>query len=92
MGMHWLGYDNGIVGKVAKNTFVVAEQLNYLVYIEMSTPKYRDFFVFTRKIHPVKHMPIELSLSQKYNTAKLVLVAFFTIKQFFTERCMMIMI
>jgi hypothetical protein len=47
MGMHWLGYDVGIVGMVGKNTFVMTLQVNclaycgycgdlhYLVYVEM---------------------------------------------------------
>jgi hypothetical protein len=31
MGMHWVGYDIGIVGR---NTFVVTVQVNYLAYVE----------------------------------------------------------
>jgi hypothetical protein len=36
MGMHWFGYDTGIVGKVERNTstFLVAVQVYYLVYVE----------------------------------------------------------
>jgi hypothetical protein len=40
MGMHWLGYDIGIVGKVRKNTFVETVWVNYLAYVETNTPKY----------------------------------------------------
>jgi hypothetical protein len=45
MGIHWLRYDTEIVGKVGKNTFVVTEQVNYQVYVDMNTPKYRVFCV-----------------------------------------------
>jgi hypothetical protein len=38
MGMYWLGYDTGNVGK---DTFVVTEQVNYLTYVETNTPKYK---------------------------------------------------
>jgi hypothetical protein len=48
MGMHWLGYDIGIVGK---NKFVTTVQVNYLAYVETNTPKYRVFCVLTRKPH-----------------------------------------
>jgi hypothetical protein len=34
MGMHWLGYNIGIVRKIGKNTFVVADQVIYLAYVE----------------------------------------------------------
>jgi hypothetical protein len=61
MGMHWLGYDIGIVAKVGKNTFYfVAEQVNYLAYVETNTPKYRVICLLTKKTHSVKHLPLEL--------------------------------
>jgi hypothetical protein len=63
MGMHRLGYDIGIVGKVGKNIFVMTEQVIYLTYVETNIPKYRDFFVLTRKTHFVKQSRLELSLS-----------------------------
>jgi hypothetical protein len=44
--MHWFGYDIGTVGK---NTFIVTDQVNYLVYVEKNTPKYRVFYVLARK-------------------------------------------
>jgi hypothetical protein len=34
MGMHWLGYDTGIVGKAGKNSFVVTVWINYFAYVE----------------------------------------------------------
>jgi hypothetical protein len=44
MGLHWLGYDIGIVGS---NTFVAILQVNYLAFVETITPKYRVFCVLT---------------------------------------------
>jgi hypothetical protein len=38
MGMHWPGYDIGILGKVGRNTFVVTVKVNYLAYVEATTP------------------------------------------------------
>jgi hypothetical protein len=38
--MHWLGYDIEIVGKVRSNTFVVTVKVNYLAYVEATTPRY----------------------------------------------------
>jgi hypothetical protein len=42
MGIHWLEYDIGIVGKHGKNASVVTEEVNVncLAYVEMNTPKY----------------------------------------------------
>jgi hypothetical protein len=40
MGMHWLKYDIGIVGKVGKNTFVVTVKVNCLAYVEPTLPKH----------------------------------------------------
>jgi hypothetical protein len=57
MGMHWLGYD---IGKVGKNTFVVPVQVNY---VETNTPKYGVFCIFPRKTQSVKLSPLELLLS-----------------------------
>jgi hypothetical protein len=61
MGMHWLGYDIGIVGKVGRKTSVVTVLVNYLTYqnksnltyVETNTPKYRVFGVHTRKPYSV---------------------------------------
>jgi hypothetical protein len=48
MGIHWLGYDNGIVRKVERNTFVATVQVNYVAYIETDTPNYRLFCALTK--------------------------------------------
>jgi hypothetical protein len=53
MGMHWPEYDTGIVGKVRKNTSVVTVQVNYLAYVEATTPKYRGLCVLTRQTYSV---------------------------------------
>jgi hypothetical protein len=37
MGMHWLGYDIGIVGKFGRNAFVVNVKVNCLAYVETTT-------------------------------------------------------
>jgi hypothetical protein len=50
MGIHWLGYDNGMV---RKGTFVVTVQANYFSYVETDTAKYRVFCVPTIKTYSV---------------------------------------
>jgi hypothetical protein len=47
MGMHWLGYDIGIVGKVGRNTFVVTVKVNCLAHVEATTAKYRVLCTLT---------------------------------------------
>jgi hypothetical protein len=34
MGMHLLGYENGIVGKLGRNAFLMILKVNYLAYAE----------------------------------------------------------
>jgi hypothetical protein len=70
--MHWLGYDNAIIGKFGKNTFVVTEQVNYLVYVEMKTPNYRAFCVHSRKIYSDNTRHLNCHFHYKYTTAKLI--------------------
>jgi hypothetical protein len=53
MGMHWLGYDIGIVGKAGRNIFFVTVQVNCLQHVETNTPKYRVFCVLIRKSYSV---------------------------------------
>jgi hypothetical protein len=45
MGTCWPGYDIGIVGK---NAFVVTVKLNYLAYVETTTPNYRQIYSATQ--------------------------------------------
>jgi hypothetical protein len=42
-GMHWLGYDLGLLGRLGRIhlfTFVMTVLVNYLAYVETDTPKY----------------------------------------------------
>jgi hypothetical protein len=57
--MHWLGHDIGIVGNLGRNTFVVALQVNYLVYAETNSPKYRIFCVLSKKTCSVTALDLE---------------------------------
>jgi hypothetical protein len=53
MIIHWLGYDVEIVGKVERKTFVVTVKVNYIVYVETSTLRYRVFWVITKQTYSV---------------------------------------
>jgi hypothetical protein len=46
MGMHWLEYVIGIVGKVEWNTFILSVTISHLAYFGTAAPKYRVFYVF----------------------------------------------
>jgi hypothetical protein len=53
MGMHWLGYNIGIIGKVGRNTYVVTVQVNYPAYVETNAPKYRVFCILSKKTYSI---------------------------------------
>jgi hypothetical protein len=49
-GIHWLENMHyvEIIGKVVRKTFVVTVKVNFLAYVETTTPKYKVFSVLTR--------------------------------------------
>lgn len=64
MGIHWLGYDVGLVGKVVRKAFVVTVKVNYMVYVETITPRYRVFWVITKQTYSVTTLTTDSQMLQ----------------------------
>jgi hypothetical protein len=54
MGMHWLEYVIGVVGKFEGNTFVLSVTISHLSYFGTATPKEGVLFV-SKQVSSLKH-------------------------------------